>query len=211
MTANLGTLAVGATATLTIVVDTDRDSVGTITDSASASCEQTDPTGPHADATVTTHGCSRLRSVRVALTASPSPVLAGGDLTDTFTISNLGPDAANGVTATLAVGGGCVVCFGPVRSLATVTSSNGQVIASVATMAANTQAHGDRGRRADDRRAPSTRRSPSSSDGIDDNLATMLVRDHPGHSGDRLVVSITASASVGEYRTNFDYSVIGDQ
>ncbi len=113
MTANLGTLAAGATV--------DIDHRGRYCDQLVTSArspiqrrlrvEQTNPVPSALDASVTTQVVADA-DVAVALTASPGSVLAGGELTDTFTISNLGPQTATGVTATSAVGGGRVVCFG---------------------------------------------------------------------------------------------------
>ena len=90
VTASLGTLAPGASATLTIVVDTELGYVGPITDSAAASCNQTDPIPSSLVDSVTTQVVANA-GLTVSLSASPGSVLAGGDLTDTFTISNLGP------------------------------------------------------------------------------------------------------------------------
>ena len=52
----------------------------------------------------------------IALVGQPNPVLAGGQLTDTITVSNLGPQAASGVMATLPLAQGVAfVSADPVR------------------------------------------------------------------------------------------------
>ena len=137
VTASVDTLAAGGTVTLIIVVDTTASSVGTITDSVSVSSEETDPTPSQLNATITTSVLAA-SDLSVVMTSSPGSVLAGGDVTDTFTISNLGPGAASGVTASLPLAPG-VTFVSAVPGSATVTSSGGQVIAAVATMAADAQ------------------------------------------------------------------------
>jgi uncharacterized repeat protein (TIGR01451 family) len=137
VTASVGSIAAGSTVTLTIVVDTNLGYIGTITDSASASCQQTNPASSALNATVNTQVVAET-DMAVALSASPNPVLAGGDLTDTITISNLGPEAATGVTATLPIAAGMTVVSAS-SGAATVTSDLGQLIVFVGSMAANTQ------------------------------------------------------------------------
>ena len=137
VTASVGTLAAGATATLTIVVETTANSVGTITDSVSVSSQETDPTPAGLNATINTQVLASA-DLSVVMTASPTSVLADGDLTDTITISNLGLDPASGVTASLPLAPG-VKFLSAVPGSATVTSSGGEVVVTVATMAANTQ------------------------------------------------------------------------
>jgi uncharacterized repeat protein (TIGR01451 family) len=135
--AGVGTLAAGATATLTIVVATTASSIGTITDSASVSSLETDPTPSKLSISIDTSVLAA-SDLSVVMTASSSSVVAGGDVTDTFTISNLGPEDASGVTASLPLAPG-VSFVSAIPGSATVTSSGGQVSATVATMAANTQ------------------------------------------------------------------------
>ena len=137
VTAIVGTIAAGSTVTLTIVVDTNLGYVGSITDSAAVSCQQTNPVPSALDATVTTQVVTET-DIAVALSASPNPVLAGGELTDTITISDLGPEAATGVTAMLPLAPGVSFVSGSSGG-ATVTSSSGQVFVAVGAMAANTQ------------------------------------------------------------------------
>ncbi len=203
VTADLGTLGVGSTATITIVVATTVNSVGTITDSASASSVQTGSTGSQADATITATVLA-VSDLSVALTASPSPVVAGDDLTDTFTISNLGPDTAEDVTATLPLATG-VTFVSSVGGSATVTSSDGQVTASLASMAANTQTTVTV---VVEPTVPGqlTQTVTVTSVGIDDNLAnnvsTVSTQVIPN-----LEVGIAASAAVANPNVDFGYSV----
>jgi uncharacterized repeat protein (TIGR01451 family) len=133
VTAMIGTLAPGATATLTIVTQTTAASVGIVSDTASGSSGGIDPVS----AVVITN-VEPAADLSVTLTAGPAPVLAGGDLTDTISIADAGPDGATGVTATLPLPAGVAfVSAGP--GAATVTSSNGQVFISVGSIAAGTE------------------------------------------------------------------------
>ncbi len=135
--AGVGTLAAGGTVTLTIVVETTASSIGTITDLMSVTSQQTDPTPSNLNATITTSVLAAA-DLSVVMTASPASVLAGADVTDTITIANLGPEAASAVTASLPLAQG-VSFVSAIPGSATVTSTGGEVVVTVATMAANTQ------------------------------------------------------------------------
>ena len=135
--AGIGSLAAGSTLTLTILVDTTASSIGTITDSASVSSAETDPAPSELHTTIITSVLAA-SDLSVVMTSSPNSVLAGGDITDTFTISNLGPEDASDVTAILPLAAG-VTFVSAVPGSATITSSGGQVVATVGSMAAGTQ------------------------------------------------------------------------
>ncbi len=62
----------------------------------------------------------------MALSASPNPVLDGADVTFVMTVSNLGPDTANGVTATLPLGSGFDYVSAS-ANVGTVSYTGGQV------------------------------------------------------------------------------------
>ena len=123
--ATLGTVAAGGTVTATIVVQTGANSVGTITDTATVSSQEADPFP--ADETVNiTSTVLAASDLSMALGASPNPVLDGADVTFVMTVSNLGPDTANGVTATLPLGSGFDYVSAS-ASVGTVSYTGGQV------------------------------------------------------------------------------------
>ena len=136
VTAEIGTVAAGGSVSVVIVVNTSSSFVGTLTDTASVSSQGTDPAPSNESATVTTT-VETAADLAIALAASPNPVLAGGQLTDTITVSNLGSETASNVAVTLPLGPG--VGFVPAGSSSTVTSSGGQVVAYLGDMAANSQ------------------------------------------------------------------------
>jgi uncharacterized repeat protein (TIGR01451 family) len=102
VTWDIGNLAVGASATLTIVVAAP-DFEGTITNTAAVSGLQIDPDPSNNSASASTLVIRpfivRIIDLEIAKMDSPDPVIAGEDLTYTLTVSNHGPDAAFGVVA----------------------------------------------------------------------------------------------------------------
>jgi uncharacterized repeat protein (TIGR01451 family) len=133
VSAQLGTLPIGATATMTIVTQTASNASGTIVDSATASSG-----GSNTVSTTITTAVVGSSDLGVVLTASPNPILAGADLTDTLTVTNAGPDAATGVVVTLPLATGMqFISAGPGF---TVTNSGSQLTVNVGAMADNAQA-----------------------------------------------------------------------
>ncbi len=132
---NLETLAAGASATVTIVVQTGAGSVGSITDSATITSQQTDPTPSLESATVTTT-VQAAADVSVSLSESPSPALVGNDLTYTITVDNQGPDAAGNVVATLPVSSG-LSFVSATTGAGTVADEDGQVVATLGNLGVN--------------------------------------------------------------------------
>jgi uncharacterized repeat protein (TIGR01451 family) len=137
VTANLGTLPAGSSATLTILVVTSASTIGTLTDSASVSA-QGNPAPPAESASVTTTVLASA-DLSVLLTASPNSVLAGGQLTDSITVANGGPQAASGVIVTLPLGSG-VSLVSAEPSQGSVTTTGGQVVVNLGSLAASTEA-----------------------------------------------------------------------
>lgn len=101
----LGTIQSGASATVTIIVQTGPGSIGTITDTATVSSTGTEP-DPAAETATILATVETAADVAVALTQSASDVLAGSDVTYTMTVSNLGPQGAADVEAALPLGAG---------------------------------------------------------------------------------------------------------
>ena len=134
VTAFLGTIPAGGTATMTIVTLTSNASIGTITDTATASSGGADSVSTTVSAKVAASA-----DLSVALSATPGPVLAGGLLTDTIIVTNAGPGTASNVTATLPLAAGVsFVSSGP--GTPSVTNSGGSLVVNVGTMAANATA-----------------------------------------------------------------------
>jgi uncharacterized repeat protein (TIGR01451 family) len=96
-TANIPTLAVGATATATIVVNPT--AVGTVTDTAVVSSGQIDPDTSNNTASEDTR-VDIPADLGVTVTASPSPVVEGGTLTYKIIVTNNGPGQASNVVVT---------------------------------------------------------------------------------------------------------------
>jgi len=203
--ATLGTLQAGGSAMLTIVVKTSANSVGTITDTASVSCAEADPNPAEESVTVITAVVSAA-DLSVALTASPNPVLAGSDLTYTLAVSNLGPDAASGATATLPLGSG-VTFVSASSSAGTVASTGGQVVADLGDLAVGAQATVQvvvQVETAGELSETATVSSNSQDPDLSNNSATATTEVDPAAD---LGVSITASASPIASNIDFAYKV----
>jgi uncharacterized repeat protein (TIGR01451 family) len=96
VSAQIGALAVGASATVTITAQTTVAAVGDITDSASVSSTTVDPNSSNNSASTDTT-VSPAADLSIAMTPSPSPVSAGAQLTYTITVTNQGPNQADNV------------------------------------------------------------------------------------------------------------------
>ena len=90
---------------MTIVIQTNAGSVGSITDSATITSQETDPNPAAESASVTTTVLTAA-DLSVSLAESPAPALEGSDLTYTITVNNLGPNPAGNVVVTLPVASG---------------------------------------------------------------------------------------------------------
>lgn len=101
VTCDVGTLASGDTATITITVTAQQE--GNITNSAAISGDQSDPVpGNNTASEETQVGAGAAEQVDLSLVKSdsPDPVDVGSTLTYTLAIDNAGPDTATGVTVT---------------------------------------------------------------------------------------------------------------
>ena len=134
---NLGTVPRGASATLTIVVQTGVNSVGTITDTASVTSQETDP-NPAAESTTITAAVETAADLSISLAEGPSPALAGENLTYTMTVSNLGPQGASNVRASLPLAPGLTFVSAS-SAVGTVSLVGGQPVASLGNLAAGGQ------------------------------------------------------------------------
>ena len=96
VTAPLGLIAPGATATLTILVSPTGAAVGLISDTAAATADEQSPHPTDASATSVTT-VSAVSNLSVAEVASSSQVTIGNTLTYTVTVTNPGPNDATNV------------------------------------------------------------------------------------------------------------------
>jgi len=131
--ASLGTIGPGMQATVTIVVGTSATMTGTITDTASVTSQEPDPDSSDETATINT-SVEQAADVSIAMSATPEPVLQGGDLTYTITVADLGPSSASGVNVTLPVAAGASYVSGT-SPTGSITFANGQVTASLGNLA----------------------------------------------------------------------------
>ena len=135
---NLGSLAHGATATVTILVTVSPSARGTITNTAVIAGNEPETTLANNTSSVSTQ-INPLVDLAIVKTAAPNPVAAGGLLTYTLTVMNRGPSDATGVTIldTLPTG---VTYVSASSSQGTTNQANGTVTVNVGNMAYGTTA-----------------------------------------------------------------------
>lgn len=134
VTADIGTLANGASATVTINVDVDDSTVGTVTNSASVTATETDLNNADNSSSESTT-VEPLVDVSVLKSDSVDPVNAGSQLTYTLVVNNAGPSTATGVTLTDTLPAGVSFSSGS-STQGTVSEAGGTVTANVGTLAA---------------------------------------------------------------------------
>jgi large repetitive protein len=98
----IGNLASGASASRTLIVSVDPSQSADLSNTATASANQTDPTPANNAATETTAVTQTGTTADLSITKSdsPDPAVAGATLTYTIVATNNGPDDATGVTVT---------------------------------------------------------------------------------------------------------------
>ncbi len=98
ITFNLGSLQAGSNATLTVTVKTTI--AGIITSTALVGDLETDPDPSNNSASLSTVVNVPTADLALSMSGNPNPVLLGGTLTYTISVTNHGPSAASLVTAT---------------------------------------------------------------------------------------------------------------
>ena len=134
VTADLGTLTADGFATVTITVQPDATGVPQISDSATITSDTYDPNSNNNTPSPATTVVQPVADLQVGITAGPSPVSAGQDLSYTITATNNGPSSATGVTVTDTIPSG--VTF--VSATGGVTpDDNGELTFNVGNLAAD--------------------------------------------------------------------------
>jgi uncharacterized repeat protein (TIGR01451 family) len=132
VTANLGNLGVGAVATATVRVTPTQ--VGSISSLASVSAVSDVDFNPANNvATAVTRVDPPLAELALGLSDAPDPVLQGGVLTYSVSVTNNGPSTATGVTITSALPAS-VVYLGAVASQGSVSAVSNQVTCVLGTL-----------------------------------------------------------------------------
>ncbi len=136
ITANLGTIAAGGIATLTILGTVTAGP--TLNDTASASLAETDPTPADLSAAVTTP-VAPVANLFMTMTPSATSVNVGGNLTYTLTATNRGPAPASNVVIGLPLGVS-VLFVSATTSQGSAGFASGLFTASVGALGAGQQA-----------------------------------------------------------------------
>jgi len=136
--AALGTLAPGASATVTIVAAVSGTATGTISNTASVTATQTDSNNANNSATDTTTATPQI-DLQITKADTPDPVIAGNQLTYTIQVTNAGPSTATGVTVTDVLPGTVTFVSGT-STVGTVSNSSGTVTGTIGTLASGASA-----------------------------------------------------------------------
>lgn len=136
ITCNLGSLASGASATITIRVRAD--SVGSLSNSASVTGTESDPNAANNSSTITTT-VAPSADLQVTMVDSADPVTAGTNFTYTLTVTNRGPSNATGVTVTDTLPAGMTLASST-ASQGACSTAGATVTCSLGAIAANASA-----------------------------------------------------------------------
>jgi uncharacterized repeat protein (TIGR01451 family) len=132
VTATIGDLAVGGTATVTVTVDVDSDTTATLSNSATVAGNESDD-NPNNDIAVEPTSVSQEVDVQIVKSESTDPVGAGGILVYTLDVTNAGPSDATGVTVFDTLPAGVTYTTGSVTQ-GSVSESTGVVTATIGNL-----------------------------------------------------------------------------
>lgn len=138
ITANLGTLAAGSTATLTIVATVMPGAGKSVSDTASVTLDEIDPTPANDTASVTTR-VAPVADLSLGIAASASTIPVGDSVTYTLTASNQGPSPATNVVIGLPLGAG-ISFLSASTTQGSTSFASGQLTASLGSLASGAQA-----------------------------------------------------------------------
>ncbi|GIF20019.1 putative repeat protein (TIGR01451 family) [Actinoplanes tereljensis] len=120
LTCPVGSLASGASTTITVVVKAD--AAGTISATATVEAAQTDPVPANNKSVASTTISAPLSAdLAVVTTDSPDPVALANTFQSTSTVTNRGPDMATAVTTTVTLTGSAALILTATSSLGTCT------------------------------------------------------------------------------------------
>ena len=136
VTVEMGTIPAGTTASIQLLADIDANQTANVTNTATvAGFEVETDTGNNSDSEVLQMLASDLRIEKTDLT---DPVTAGNQLTYEITVTNDGPDSADGVVVVDTLPAGVSFVSGDVdgaSNLVAFDSNTGEVTATIGTMA----------------------------------------------------------------------------
>jgi uncharacterized repeat protein (TIGR01451 family) len=135
VTCSVGTLPLGNSTAITLTVNVNPGSSGSISNTASVSSDTSDPVSTNNSATQTTL-IGSVADLSVATTDSPDPVLIGHPLSYTLSAFNSGPSSATGVTLTDHLPSQ-VSYVGSTASQGSCSQASGVVTCSLGTIAPN--------------------------------------------------------------------------
>ena len=138
MTANLGNLADGSQATITVLVDVAATASGTLVNAATVSGNETETNLANNADQLSTTVQPRIDLV-IFKADSPDPVVAGSQLTYTLSVLNNGPSAASGVTVVDTLPAG-ITYQSATTSQGTVSRSGSTITAAVGQLASGASA-----------------------------------------------------------------------
>lgn len=132
VTANLGALTSGGSATVTIDVTVDNSTTGTITNNASVTASETETNSANNTVAEPTTVTPQI-DLTITKSDSPDPVVAGNQLNYTLNVTNNGPSEATGVSVTDTLPAG--VTFNSVNpSQGSASETGGVVTANLGTL-----------------------------------------------------------------------------
>ena len=134
VTGNIGTLAAGATAMVSVIVTPDMNATPSVTSTASVTAAETDTNSANNTTSLTT-SVKPVSDLAVVITRNPSPVEVGQNLTYTIKVTNNGPSLATGVVLTDDLTSNATFDSASVDTGGTPTFSNGMLVTDIGGLA----------------------------------------------------------------------------